>query len=84
MPTLGPAKMISFNALIIPILRISYGIMGQVWYLIVTIPDLCTLTYFAQTLTFFALLDYPIHIDTIGMELPILNLNGCHVKIYIK
>ena len=22
------------------------GIMGQVWYLIVSIPDLCTLTYF--------------------------------------
>ena len=22
------------------------GILGQVWYLIVTIPDLCTLTYF--------------------------------------
>ena len=24
----------------------SYGILGQVWYLIVSIPDLCTLTYF--------------------------------------
>ena len=24
------------------------GILGQVWYLIVSIPDLCTLTYFAQ------------------------------------
>ena len=23
------------------------GILGQVWYLIVSIPDLCTLTYFA-------------------------------------
>ena len=22
------------------------GIMGQVWYLILSIPDLCTLTYF--------------------------------------
>ena len=22
------------------------GILGQVWYLIVSIPDLCTLTYF--------------------------------------
>ena len=26
------------------------GILGQVWYLIVSIPDLCTLTYFKQIL----------------------------------
>ena len=25
------------------------GILGQVWYLIVSIPDLCTLTYFVVT-----------------------------------
>ena len=25
------------------------GILGQVWYLIVSIPDLCTLTYFDET-----------------------------------
>ena len=24
------------------------GVLGQVWYLIVSIPDLCTLTYFAN------------------------------------
>ena len=24
------------------------GILGQVWYLIVSIPDLCTLTYFTS------------------------------------
>ena len=29
------------------IYEFSIGIMGQVWYLIVLIPDLCTLTYFA-------------------------------------
>ena len=23
-----------------------FGILGQVWYLIVSIPDLCTITYF--------------------------------------
>ena len=27
------------------------GILGQVWYLIVSIPDLCTLTYFQKTHT---------------------------------
>ena len=27
-------------------LSLSYGILGQVWYLIVSIPDLCTITYF--------------------------------------
>ena len=26
----------------------SIGILGQVWYLIVSIPDLCTLTYFVS------------------------------------
>ena len=26
-------------------LSLSIGILGQVWYLIVSIPDLCTLTY---------------------------------------
>ena len=24
------------------------GVLGQVWYLIVSVPDLCTLAYFAQ------------------------------------
>ena len=26
----------------------AIGILGQVWYLIVSIPDLCTLNYFAH------------------------------------
>ena len=26
------------------------GIQGQVWYLIVSIPDICTITYFNNTL----------------------------------
>ena len=29
-------------------LSLSIGILGQVWYLIVSIPDLCTLTYFLR------------------------------------
>ena len=29
-------------------LSLPIGIMGQVWYLIVSIPDLCTLTYFFE------------------------------------
>ena len=28
-------------------LLLSIGILGQVWYLIVSIPDLCALTYFS-------------------------------------
>ena len=28
---------------------VSIGILGQVWYLIVSIPDPCTLTYFENT-----------------------------------
>ena len=27
-------------------LNLPIGILGQVWYLIVSIPDLCTITYF--------------------------------------
>ena len=27
---------------------LPFGILGQVWYLIVSIPDLCTLTYFKR------------------------------------
>ena len=29
----------------------SIGILGQVWYLIVLIPDLCSLTYFVNSQT---------------------------------
>ena len=31
------------------------GILGQVWYLIVSIPDLCTITYFHTSWTFLVL-----------------------------
>ena len=30
-----------------------FGILGQVWYLIVSIPDLCTLTYFKLSIDIF-------------------------------
>ena len=32
---------------------VSLGILGQVWYLIVSIPDLCTLSYFLKHLNIF-------------------------------
>ena len=32
-------------------LRPHFPILGQVWYLIVSIPDLCTITYFAYHMT---------------------------------
>ena len=31
------------------IFKASLGILGQVWYLIVSIPDLCNLTYFNES-----------------------------------
>ena len=31
-------------------LSLSHGILGQVWYLIVSFPDLCTLTYFVLSI----------------------------------
>ena len=30
------------------------GILGQVWYLIVSIPDLCTITYFYKDMTLYS------------------------------
>ena len=35
----------------------TFGILGQVWYLIVSIPDLCTLTYF-HTMEWFDMQTY--------------------------
>ena len=35
----------------VPLGERELGILGQVWYLIVSIPDLCTITYFDCTLT---------------------------------
>ena len=40
------------------LLRVCYFpiyILGQVWYLIVSIPDLCTLTYFDISITYFCI-----------------------------
>ena len=34
------------------------GILGQVWYLIVLIPDLCTLTYFGSSFVIASLSTY--------------------------
>ena len=31
-----------------------YGVLGQVWYLIVSIPDLCLLTYFNEMSRFYS------------------------------
>ena len=36
-------------------LSLSIGILGQVWYLIVSIPDLCTITYFCHIFAKFCL-----------------------------
>ena len=34
------------SALVCGVFHFPIGILGQVWYLIVSIPDLCTLTHF--------------------------------------
>ena len=41
----GLTSWLSFVVSIVS-LSLSHSILGQVWYLIVSIPDLCTLTYF--------------------------------------
>ena len=37
-------------------LSLSIGILGQVWYLIDSIPDLCTLTYFVTSRSFLSIM----------------------------
>ena len=46
----GLASWISFVVLNCVVVTFPFGILGQVWYLIVSIPDLCCLFYF-QTVT---------------------------------
>ena len=36
----------SWLSFVVPNCEFPIGILGQVWYLIVSIPDFCTLTYF--------------------------------------
>ena len=52
------------------------GILGQVWYLIVSIPDLCTLTYFNINYIFFLFC----FVDA-RKELPEINMNGNRINI---
>ena len=42
----GLTSWLSFVVLNCVIVTFPFGIMGQVWYLIVSIPDLCPLSYF--------------------------------------
>ena len=46
----GLTSWLSFEAFSLS-LSLSHFILGQVWYLIVSIPDLCNLTYFGLTET---------------------------------
>ena len=48
----GLTYWLSFVMLNYVFVTFPYGILGQVWYLIVSIPDLCCLSYFLTT-TFF-------------------------------
>ena len=42
----GLTSWLSFVVLDCVIVAFPFGILGQVWYLIVSIPDLCILSYF--------------------------------------
>ena len=44
MPGIGLTSWLSFV-----VSYCEFGILGQVWYLIVSIPDICTLTFFYST-----------------------------------
>ena len=53
-------------------------------HLTICLDEKCSLLTDIMPLTLFILMDYPIHIDTISMELSILYFKGSHVKISIK
>ena len=42
----GLTSWLSFEVLNCVVVTFPFGILGQVWYLIVSIPDLCPLSYF--------------------------------------
>ena len=42
----GLSSWLSFVALNCVVVTFPFGILGQVWYLIVSIPDICPLFYF--------------------------------------
>ena len=42
----GLTSLLSFVVLYCGIVTFPFGILGQVWYLIVSIPDLCPLSYY--------------------------------------
>ena len=42
----GLTSWLSFVVSYFEFVTFPFGILGRVWYLIVSIPDLCTLTYF--------------------------------------
>ena len=47
----GLTSWLSFVVCTVSLSLCPIGILGQVWYLIASIPDLCTLTYFLFTIT---------------------------------
>ena len=53
------------------------GILGQVWYLIVSIPDLCRLSYFFTGHIIF------LFVNIISIILPFFN-NACSTSVHIQ
>ena len=47
----GLTSWLSFVVSTVSLSLSPVGILGQVWYLIVSIPDICTLTYFHRRTT---------------------------------
>ena len=52
----GLTSWLSFVVSTVIFCHFPIGILGQAWYLIVSIPDLCTLTYFVVCVCFFQIL----------------------------
>ena len=55
------------------------GKLGQVWYLIVSIPDLCTLTYFQDQLSLNATVKLPFVIKIFVLSI----LSGCFTQVLL-
>ena len=59
----GLTYWLSFVMLNYVFVTFPYGILGQVWYLIVSIPDLCCLSYFFNYHIFYISLQYLVIAD---------------------
>ena len=82
---IGLTSWLSFVVFKCEFVTFQFGILRQVWYLIVSIPDLCALNYFSHknSTAFKFLLTIGIFLNKIwvicfiSIDFPLLNISNC-------